>query len=185
MTVESIDTLTAAIRDHLCIAEKQDPGVLEDAYETVAADGGFMEAELIGVLAQDAVNAIIAPALWRRAIGPTLDTSQVSAKLGISRQALAQRVTHRSLLALPGRRTRRYPSWQFGSDTIRPIVATILRRWYQAEPQIEPETIAVWAATPVPSGRDQPVRPGELIASGTGDAVVLALLDDTIARRTR
>ncbi len=176
-----VEPLADAIRDRLLTVEKDEPGLLAERYAQLDGE----QRDPAAALARDAVDAIVAPALWARAIGPTYDTTQLADKLGISRQALAQRVTHHSVLALRGSRSRIYPAWQVDWHYgFRPIVATILRRWYQAEPEVEPETIAVWATTPVPSEHG-PVRPGELIESGKDDELVLAMLDDAIARRTR
>jgi hypothetical protein len=178
-----VEPLVDAFRDRLLVVEKDEPGLLAERYSQLEDDEHQLDPT--ATLARDAADAVVAPAQWARAIGPTYDTTQLVDKLGVSRQALAQRVAYHSLLALRGGRSRIYPAWQIDwRDGIRPIVATILRRWYQAEPQVEPETIAMWAATVVPTERG-PVRPGELVEAGEDDELVLALLDDTIARRTR
>jgi hypothetical protein len=76
--------------------------------------------------------------------------------------------------------------WQFGGPGgVWPIVPVILRRWYQAEPEVEPITIALWPNTPSSVTEESGVRPGHLISEGERHDLVLALLDETIARRTR
>lgn len=80
-------------------------------------------------------------------LGPFYDTAGVTGWLGISRQALHQKVkTHQVLACTTGERQRVYPAWQFSTDG-RPILGLpqILRVLL---PATDPWTAAIWLTTP-------------------------------------
>lgn len=80
-------------------------------------------------------------------LGPFYDTSGVTGWLGISRQALHQKVRSYQVLACTtGDSQRVYPAWQFTTDG-RPLVGLphVLRVLLQAT---DPWTAAIWLTTP-------------------------------------
>lgn len=126
--------------------------------------------------ARVAASTPLAPSPWEEIAGPFYDTAGLTTWLGISRQALSDRVKHVSIL---GVRTDDgqwvYPAWQFSADR-RPIpqLAELLRilssgtddRW----------TWLLWLCAPDAYGRLAYERlaagddPAELLAEARADA---------------
>lgn len=107
------------------------------------------EAEEIG---RRAARAALAPLLWRALARDVFDTSQVAELLDVSRQALNKRVRHRSLLALPARRTTYFPTWQFDFDRriVRPVIKDLLVAFHDALDELDPFVIVSWSRSPQP-----------------------------------
>lgn len=81
-------------------------------------------------------------------LGPFYDTTGVIGWLGISRQALHQKVkSHQVLACTTGDSQRVYPAWQFTTDG-RPLVGLpqVLHALLRAT---DPWTAAIWLTTPV------------------------------------
>lgn len=164
---------------------RDDKELFEDL-ERWGVDNGLVDAgDVAFQLGVRAADALMAPVIWRRAVGEMYNTGQVMANAGdISRQAIAKWRDQRQLLALPGVRTMWFPTWQFEPTTgrPRPVVGRVLQAWLDAEPEVAPHTIATWARTPT-----------ELIAGGAAPVALLGVNDDefeqiariTIAERTR
>ncbi|MFD9107632.1 hypothetical protein [Streptomyces bottropensis] len=113
----------------------------------------------------EAAHAALAPIAWSKAVGDRIDTGKAQELLGITRQALAKRVTSGSLLGLPGRGTTYYPSWQFDSSrrAIRPEVRKILR-FFSERGEGDPYMIATWMMAP---NRDlDGAKPAEWLQDG-------------------
>jgi hypothetical protein len=112
---------------------------------------------------REAARQAVAPVIWRMALGEVWDTARVTELLGVSRQAVAQRVRAGTLLGLPGRGTTLFPAWQFdvARRAVRPIVAALLAE-FRNEAGIESWTIASWARTPQTELRGN--IPAELLA---------------------
>lgn len=70
--------------------------------------------------------------------------------LGVSRQALAKRQKHGSLIGLAGRRSTLFPAWQFdqAKRAVRPVVADITAAFRDELGNADPAVIASWATTP-------------------------------------
>jgi hypothetical protein len=118
---------------------------------------------------------IITTLRWSAVVGDRLDTSQVTALLGSSRQALHERVGRGKLLAFPGRGTSWYPAWQFDRNLrrVRPVVAKLLDVFRDDAGEVDPWLVAGWAATPQPDLDDQ--TPIAYIEQGGGDAHLVAV----------
>lgn len=105
-------------------------------------------AELLRALPQ-------APGPWAAAVGPVFRTDQVRTMLGakgpVSRQALADRVARRTLLALrTSDRHTVYPAWQFRSGRVAHGVSTVLQAFvHDDEPVVDDWTLASWLRTPL------------------------------------
>lgn len=111
--------------------------------------------------------------LWERELGPLASTAQVCGIIGVSRQAIHERVQRGTLLALPasgGGYT--FPLFQFG-DNGRPLrrLSELIEIFLSDPPAVETTyTIASWLVTPQPElegrtpiallrdGDDEPVR---------------------------
>jgi len=97
---------------------------MSDAVEQLIA--GFADevarlpAEVIVMLAPDEARSLgrrcarsgLASLIWASRLGDTLNTTEVSKRLKISRQALAKRMAAGTVLGIPGRTTTYYPIWQ-------------------------------------------------------------------------
>lgn len=82
-------------------------------------------------------------------LGPFYDTAGVSRWLGISRQALHQKVKAGQLLALTtGDGQRVYPAWQFAPDG-RPLTGLVDLLRVLNPAAADPWTVAVWLSRPV------------------------------------
>jgi hypothetical protein len=137
------------------------------------------EAEQLG---RSGARSTVAPILWRQALGEVWDTAQVTEFLGVSRQALAQRIRSGSMLGLRGRGTTLFPSWQFDitKRAVRPIVAALVAEFRSVE-GVEAWTIASWASTPQTDLRGH--SPAELLAKDErAEYDVLAAAHHTAAR---
>jgi hypothetical protein len=92
----------------------------------------------------------------------------------VSRQAIASRIETGTVLAVPGRRSRLYPTWQldFLQREVRPEAVELLRAWRAIEPDVDPITLAAWMGSP---NADLDSRsPAELLLQGRLDEVVAA-----------
>ena len=109
--------------------------------------------------------------------GPFYDTTGLTKWLGVSRQALADRVRRGSLLACrTGEGHLVYPAWQFGRDgSLRDGLAPVLR----AFAGVDGWAVAAWLTTPAPALRDMSALDW-LVVAGDDRAAVVAL-----AARTR
>lgn len=96
-----------------------------------------------------AARAAIAPLIWSSRLGQTLNTTQVTQHLRVSRQALAKRQANASILGLPGRGTTLYPVWQFtpGLDQVRPEVRQILKIFVDETGSLDAYAVAAWMTT--------------------------------------
>ncbi len=116
---------------------------------------------------------------WARITGERIDTATARDLLGITRQALHQRVTAGTILAVPGTSTTWYPTWQFqpsptGGLQVRPVAARIITAFReQLDGDVDPLTLIGWAATGQPELNG--ATPKDWVAAGgDGDPVVLA-----------
>lgn len=82
-------------------------------------------------------------------LGPFYDTAGVSRWLGISRQALHQKVKAGQMLALTtGDGQRVYPAWQFAPDG-RPLTGLVDLLRVLGPAAADPWTVTVWLSRPV------------------------------------
>jgi len=118
---------------------------LLERHPALRADKG----DLAG-LARRGAQATAAPMLWAEAVGEKLDTRAVTFLLGVSRQALAQRVAAGTLLGIPGQGTTWFPTWQLDTSRqparVRPVVAGVLGVWRDVlGSRYDPLLVAGWA----------------------------------------
>jgi hypothetical protein len=101
-------------------------------------------------LGRQGARTALAPLQWRAVAGDVFDTTQVCELLDISRQAVAKRVRNRSLLAIPGRGTTYFPTWQFDLDRgiVRPVIKDVLHIFGEALGTVDPLVIASWSRSP-------------------------------------
>lgn len=100
-------------------------------------------------LGRRAALLAVAGTVWRRHLGPLLNTKQVAELLGVgTRQAVNDRVRRHGILALPtAGRDLAYPAFQFDEGgepypALTPVLATF------AEAKLSPHTISSWFVTP-------------------------------------
>lgn len=157
------DELVEGFRARLDEIAGEDVGLIKDL---ASADEAAHE------LGRRAADALFAPLRWRQAIGESIDTTALAELLEVSRQAIASRVESGTLLAVPGRRSRLYPTWQidFIERRVRPEAVEVLRSWRSIEPDVDPLTFAAWMGS---ASEDLDGRtPAEALLEGDGDEVV-------------
>src|SRR5215210_6704660 len=124
-------------------------------------------------LGRRAAEAALAPLLWAEAVGDRWDTTETAEFLGVTRQALHDRVKRGTLLSLPGRGVTWFPIWQFdlAARRARPVVASLLQVFRGMDRPLEPVEIASWAQRT--HAELDNVAPADWIADGRPeDAVV-------------
>lgn len=137
------------------------------------------EAEQLG---RRAAEAALAPLLWGEAVGDRWDTTEAAEFLGVTRQALHDRVKRGTLLGVPGRGVTWFPTWQFdlAGRKVRPAVPCLLGVFRGMRRPLQPVEIASWAHRAQPDLEG--FAPAEWIAAGRSDAVVLAAARHAVAR---
>jgi hypothetical protein len=120
--------------------------------------------------------------LWAEAVGDRWDTTETAEFLGVTRQALHDRVKRGTLLGLPGRGVTWFPNWQFdlAARRARPVVAALLQVFRGMDRPLEPVEIASWAQVPQPDLDD--VAPADWVAEGRPDEAVVASARHSAAR---
>jgi hypothetical protein len=144
----SIDDLVYGFHARLKELVERHPEALERLIRFEPAEHRYDDAVMLG---RRAADLLVAPVLWSEAVGSVYDTAKVAELLDVTRQAIAQRVASGAILALPGQRSRMYPTWQFewgAPCTVNPLVQQVMRTWVQIEPTIDPMTVAAWANSP-------------------------------------
>jgi hypothetical protein len=113
-----------------------------DLFETI----DYEEAKTLG---GQGAAASVAPLLWAKAVGDRWDTSTTAEFLGISRQALHERVKRGTIIGLPGRGTTWFPIWQFDllGRAVRPVVLEVVDAFRRSLGEADPYTIASWATS--------------------------------------
>ena len=92
----------------------------------------------------------LAALIWASKLGDMLNTTEVSNRLGISRQALAKRLAAGTILGIPGRGTTLYPIWQFSpsQDEVRPEIREIFQIFVDELRSLDAYTVSSWMMTP-------------------------------------
>ena len=139
-------------------------------------DVDIASAERIG---EEAARVAIANLRWSVAAGRTLTTSDLIARWGVTRQAIAKRVKSGSIIALPGRLTTHFPAWQFDGTTgeVRPVVKHILKTFEYYTGHRDSMVIAAWAATPQPELDNR--TPRDWIEAGADEERLIRLAQAT------
>jgi hypothetical protein len=134
------------------------------AYERA---GRLAELEDADALAERMTSAVAMPSIWDERIGPFYDTAGVTRLLGISRQALTQRVERWSILAM---RTSDgkwiYPTFQFTGRSLLPGLSDVLSAFRDAD--VDGWMVASWLQLAQP-GLDG-ASPADWLAAGSDTA---------------
>lgn len=133
-------------------------------------------------LGRRAADAALAPLIWGEAVGERWDTSETAEFLGVTRQALHDRLKRGTLLGVPGRGVTWFPIWQFDlvDRRVRPVVAELLQVFRSMDRPLEPVEIASWAKVPQSDLND--VAPGDWVAEGRPDQTVVTAARHSAAR---
>lgn len=116
---------------------------------------------------------------WDDQIGPFYDTAGLTKLLGISRQAIADRVSRGSLLAATTSDGRVvYPAFQFDGRHVRREVAEVLVPFKASS--VDGWAVAAWFTTPA-TALDR-VTPLEWVNNGGNPESVRALAVETVER---
>lgn len=162
--------------------------VAAEAFQETLAELGIDEADPeLGdprSLGRRGALLAVAGAVWRRHLGPLLNTRQVAELLRVgTRQAVHDRVKRHRILALStGERERAYPAFQFNdSGQPYPAIAPVLEAFANA--RLSPHTIASWFVTPQPVLEDS--TPARWIAEGRNNDRLIQAAHRTAARTRR
>jgi hypothetical protein len=124
-------------------------GFAEGVEELPAELAADLTPAVARVMGRRAARYAIAPLIWSALQGDTLDTTQVARYLGVSRQALAKRLTNGSILGLPGRGTTHYPVWQFTPElkAVRADVREIFKIFIAELGSLDAYAVSAWMTT--------------------------------------
>jgi hypothetical protein len=116
---------------------------------------------------------------WDAQIGPFYDTAAVVRLLAVSKQAVADRVRRRRLLAAATAEGRIvYPVWQFDGSRAHPGVSDIVAMFRDSP--VDGWAIASWFTTPASVLDD--ATPADWLRQGRDQTPVHDLAADTVAR---
>jgi hypothetical protein len=157
-----VDVVAAKLHDHLAGHSAESLGPPERVAERMLA-------------------TVPTPHPWDVQIGPFYDTAGVVRLLAVSRQAVADRVRRRTLLAANTAQGRVvYPTWQFAGNRVDPAVSRTVSQFRDVP--VDGWAIASWFTTPADTlGR---MTPADWLQAGNGEDCVQALAAD-IADRWR
>jgi hypothetical protein len=101
-------------------------------------------------LGRKSARSGLAALIWATRLGDTLNTTEVSERLNITRQALAKRLAAGTILGVPGRATTYYPIWQFKptQDEVQPEIREIFRIFVDELGSLDAFTLSSWMMTP-------------------------------------
>jgi len=133
-------------------------------------------------VAQRMLATVPAQHPWDEQIGPFYDTSGVVRLLNASKQAVADRVRRRTLLAASTARGRVvYPVWQFDGGLVNPVISRLVT-CFRGVP-VDGWAIASWFTTP--AAALDGATPVEWVLAGGDPDVAQALAQDAAARWAR
>lgn len=133
-------------------------------------------------LGRRAAEAAMAPLIWGDAVGERWDTTATAEFLGVTRQALHDRVRRGTILGVPGRGVTWFPTWQFdlARREVRPGAAKVLGVFRCMEQPLQAVEIASWARQPQPEL--DALSPADWLADGRPDETLLDAARHTAAR---
>lgn len=101
-------------------------------------------------LGRSSARIDVASLIWASKLGEMLTTTEVAARLRITRQALAKRLAAGTILGIVGRNTTHYPVWQFDpiDHDVRPEVREIFRIFVTSLGSLDAQTVSSWIMTP-------------------------------------
>ncbi len=144
---------------------------IEDAAPAETPEDGWGEAPTAEQLsAARAAREDTRTAVLGQILDGALTREQAAVRLGVTAQAVSERLKARKLIALRRGREWRLPVWQFGMDDALPGLADLITAWPGT-----PIGLSAWATTPSPDldGR----TPAEMLARRDGVERVLALVE--------
>lgn len=152
-----------SFREHLARTLARHDGLLDKVGED--------EAEALG---RRGAEGALAPLIWGEAVGERWDTTETAEFLGVSRQALHDRVKRHTLLGVPGRGVTWFPTWQFDLPRrqARPAIAEVLKVFCRLPQPLQPVEVASWARQSRPELDG--LSPADWIAGGHPDEAVVA-----------
>lgn len=116
---------------------------------------------------------------WDAQFGPFYDTAAVRQILGVSKQAVNERVRRRSMLAATTSDGRVvYPVFQFGDPGVRRDVSTVVSAFRDVD--VDGWAIGAWFSTP--AAALQRLTPVQWLLDGRGVQPVQELATETAAR---
>ena len=135
-----------------------------------------------GELGRRAAEAALAPLIWREAVGERWDTTEAAQFLGVTRQALHDRIKRSTILGVPGQGVTWFPTWQFdlARRQVRPAVPGLLKVFRDMTHPLQPVEIASWARRARPELDD--LAPADWIAEGRPDEAATAAARHVAAR---
>lgn len=130
-------------------------------------------------VAERMLDTVPAAHPWDALIGPFYDTAGVIRLLGVSKQAVADRVRRRTLLAANTAQGKVvYPTWQFRGNRVNPAISHILTVFRDVP--VDGWGIAAWFTTP--ADVLNMTTPFDWLRTGGDEEPVHALAADTASR---
>lgn len=101
-------------------------------------------------LGRKSARSGLAALIWAARLGDMLNTTEVSHRLHITRQALAKRLAAGTILGIPGRATTHYPMWQFEPThgDVRAEIREIFKIFVNESGFLDAHTVTSWMMTP-------------------------------------
>jgi hypothetical protein len=124
-------------------------------------------------LGRRGAEAAVAPLIWGEAVGERWSTTETAEFLGVTSQALHDRVKRGTLLGLPGRGVTWFPTWQLNlaKRQVRTVVADLIEAFRDIDQPLEAVEIGAWARRPRADLDD--LSPGDWIAAERADGPVI------------
>lgn len=141
-------------------------------------------------LGRRAARLVAGDAVWQDTLGPLLSSGDVQDLLGISREALRQRVAAGKVLALPTDHPNRrlYPAFQFKEGDTLPGLTDVLHAFFaethgSGPASVSPHTVASWLVGPKAALDDR--SPVDILRAGRDREAVVRLARRAAARLAR
>ena len=117
---------------------REDPAdAVEEAWGPEPSESQLVEARRMG---DDAAQAAL-----DRALDGALSRDAAAARIGVTPQAVSERVKAGKLVGLRRGREWRFPAWQFADDGTLPALDELIAEWPST-----PLALSTWAVTPSP-----------------------------------
>ena len=161
-----------ALDEVLVLAERDEAELLD----ALARPGSVLGAPLPDVETRWAAlkaEGRMAAQAWLAAEGGTIGPEEAGRRLGLTRQAVHNRMRRGRLIAVPGDHGARYPVWQFADDGMLPGIEPVIAVLVGIEPALVVQFFLSGRST-LGGG-----RPIDALRAGRGDTVLAAALDFT------
>jgi len=140
--IEDINVILHAMRDMELVvsrpAHDREPAAIDalaDAWGPPPSEAELADAQRVGEVARESALA--------GALTGALTRDRAAARLGVTPQAVSERMKAAKLVGLRRGREWRFPAWQFGDDAILPGLDEVIDAWPGT-----PLALSVWAVTP-------------------------------------